>query len=158
MRRSTLVCSLALALLGGAPLAGCSFTRAPSTTLAEARVVQSTDDAVVVEFTLSAENPNEDPLPLRSIRYTLTLDGKTVFTGTRSPEATIRPNSTQLFRVPAPIRLDPADRSREHAYTLAGSITYVEPGTFSRILFDADVIQPSASFSTSGQIRLDAAP
>ncbi len=135
-------------------LAGCSTSQLPELEVAEVKVGERTDEGLVVVFTLSARNENAEPLPLKKIDYTLAIDGRQVFSGVRSPEATLRPNGSQLVRVPAVIRLDPggAPPVGVHQYVLAGRLTYLEPGKIAELLFDSEVSQPSAPFEARGTL------
>jgi hypothetical protein len=146
---------LFLVLILSAPgLGGCSGYRAPKVEVASVNVAEATSEGVVVEFILAAANDNEDPLPLKRIDYTLALDGKKVFSGVRSPEATLRSKGEQRIRVPAVVRIGPGEPAPTGTkeYTLSGRITYLEPGKIAELLFDTAVIQPSAGFSAKGSI------
>ncbi|TVQ65074.1 MAG: hypothetical protein EA379_00435 [Phycisphaerales bacterium] len=146
-----LACTLAL---------GACATRAPSFEVVNASVVERTEDGVVIDFTLAGANPNPDELPLRVIRYTLELDGRTVFTGERSAEATLRRRGVQTITVPAAIAIadldDPDDTTRVRAYRLSGAVRYLAAGTIPQLLFDLGASRPSVGFADTGEITLAA--
>ncbi len=127
-------------------------------TVTDARVTDRTEEGVAVAFVLDATNSNDDALPLRETVYSLELDGKSVFKGVRSAEATLRRRGTQQVVLPAgiPIALLPANGSVR--YRLHGSMEYITPGAFAEVLFDTGVRRPDASFSQEGTIDLSAAP
>ena len=106
--------------------------------------------ATAVVFDLNVRNDNDEGLPLRVVDYTLEIDGKRVFAGTRSAEATAPAKGVQRVRLPAAFEgseLRPGAR-----YRLSGSFTYVIPGAFAEALFDSGVRVPSASFAAEGEI------
>lgn len=155
MHRAALIpiLSAMLALLGG-----CGFTHTPpSFEVVGARLAERTPEGIVLEFDLDATNTNGVELPLRQARYTLSLDGRTVFTGTRSPEATLRRFGTQRLTLPASIPLaDAPETTGMHEYRLDATVSYLTPGVLADLLFDSRVYRPSVSFSDRGQIDFDA--
>ncbi len=136
--------------------AGCSSNRPPEVTLESARVIDRTPEGIVIELTLVGANENTDGLPLKSVDYTLTLNGKTVYSGRRAPEATLSGEASRRLRVPAPIALGGDVRAGEAEFAVTGSLTYIEPGKIAEILFDAEVSQPTVSFSGAGRVDLGA--
>lgn len=144
-------------LLSLSLLAACSQYSSPDITVDSGRVLDSTADGVVLEFNLTADNHNDVALPLKEVRYTLEVDGKPVFSGFRSPEATVRKFGTQRVRLPAVIALkgEPAP-SGEKTYRLTGTMVYTTPGEFEKILFENDVRRPEVSFSGEGNVQFGA--
>jgi hypothetical protein len=112
-----------------------------------------------MSFTLDAYNDNEIPLPLRDVTYSVTLDGREVFRGTRSAEATLRRKGVQQLRLPAVIAIEPGDSppTGMQEFRLSGTLTYVTPGKIAELLFDTGVRVPSVGFATEGQIDLGSA-
>ncbi len=163
MRCSVLV---TLVLLIGPALAGCTSYAPPKLEVVEAALAAETPDGLVISFALDAANDNAVELPLRQVRYRLALDGRRVFEGVRSPEATLRRYGSQRIVFPAVVALGPegdtgAGRTRptgEVAYRLEGELMYTTPGQIARILFDAGVSRPSVAFAREGRIDLGAPP
>lgn len=147
--------AMALALL-----AGCSSTVPPKLRVENARVAERTDQGLVLDFILEADNANEEALPLREIRYDVFVGGRRVFSGTRSSEATLRRFGTQTMRLPAVIALEPGQSAPAGAepYRIQGELTYLAPGAIAEALFENDVSRPTAAFSGDGQVDLSAAP
>ena len=145
----------ALALIGG----GCQSAEPPRLEHASARVTERTSQGVAMSFTLDAYNDNEIPLPLRDVNYTVSIDGKEVFRGVRSAEATLRRKGVQQLTLPAVIALDPGELGPAgvQEFRVRGSMTYVTPGKIAELLFDSGVRVPSVGFATEGQIDLGAA-
>jgi len=145
-------CALALLALGG-----CFSAPTPALRVIESRLDGVTDDGFVVSLVVEGENRGPDELPLRAVEYSVSMDGREVFRGLRSAEATLPGSGTQTIRLPAAVSRDRWEGPPPAPGTpvaVAGRVTYVSPGIFSRILFDADVIRPSAEFR--GETRLGA--
>ena len=149
MKTHPLACSLLCLALA---LVGCSGARAPSLSVSEVNVVERTSEGVAVEFVLDAGNPNRVELPLRQVIYSLSLDGRRVFTGERSAEATLRREGTQQIRLPAVVPLGAGTLRGVRPYRLQGTLRYVTPGAFGEAMFEAGLYRPSVSFSDSGTI------
>jgi hypothetical protein len=147
----------AAGLAGG--LAGCSYS-APTLRVADAKVIERTEHGLVLFVGLEAENRNEIELPLREIRYSVSLDGGKTFTGVRSPEASLRRLGTQRIGFPAVFPLDPAATppSGTVQCEVSGSLGYVTPGEFAQVLFDTGVRRPSVSFRGQAPVDLNVAP
>lgn len=147
----------ALAMLGTiSALTGCSLHNKPSLTVASAKVTDRTDAGFVIDFIIDAKNTNEFELPLKEASYTVWLNDAKVFSGIRSPEASLRRFGIQEVRLPAaiPSSLDLPDGVV--SYRISGSLLYIRPGTLAEVLFDAGVVTPSKSFSGHGTIDLSA--
>jgi len=113
-------------------------------------------DAYVLTFVVEGRNENDIPLRLESMRYSLSMDGRRVFSGTRVPQATLPARGTQVMEVPASI---PSDRAPAMAsatsYRIGAEVVYELPGSIAEVLFDAKIRRPSTSFSESGTITFD---
>src|SRR5262245_59188872 len=108
---------------------GCTSYAPPTLSVASATLTERTESGMVLEFTLTAQNKNSVALPLKEMRYRLELDGREVFRGYRSPEATLRRYGQQVLKVPAAITLGPDQPppSGLVKYRLEGTLTYVVP-------------------------------
>lgn len=143
-----LLATLAFALVG----AGCESYRSPELSVVDARAVERTEAGTGLRFTLDATNENDVALPLREVTYTLDVDGRRVFSATRSPEATLRRQGTQQFVLPAVIPTEGGSGGGGGRYRLAGTLTYVTPGQIAELLFDTGVSVPSVGFSFEGEV------
>ena len=138
-------------------LAGCSSYKPPTLAVTGASVAQESPDGLVLRFTLDATNENEVELPLREVAYAVRLDGREVFRGVRSPEATLRRLGTQQIVVPAAV---PADGERPRGvarFEIDGKLSYTTPGSIAQVLFDTGVRRPSVRFRQEGEVDLSAA-
>ncbi|MBL8765024.1 MAG: LEA type 2 family protein [Phycisphaerae bacterium] len=145
----SIVVAAALAAAGG-----CSSYSDPSLSVAGASVRERTDEALVLSFDISGINPNEVALPLRAVRYDVSLDGKPVFRGVRSAEATLRRKGEQRFTLPAVVRAADLPAASDARFAITGSVEYLTPGELAEVLFDTGLRRPSASFSGAGQVAL----
>lgn len=141
-------------VLAAASLAGCSY-QPPSLRVTDARVTERTEQGFVVLIGVEAENRNEIELPLREVRYSVTLEGGETFNGVRSPEASLRRLGTQKISFPAVFPLAPgaAPPTGTVRCDVSGTLGYISPGEFAQVLFDSGVRRPSVSFR--GDIPLD---
>jgi hypothetical protein len=147
----------ALLVIAALSLTACTSYRAPAFAVAEVRPGERTSEGVAMVFTLDAKNENDVALPLRDVQYTVELDGKKVFTGTRSAEATLRRLGTQQVTLPAVVNLasDSVPRTTGRVpYRISGTVTYVTPGQIAEILFDTGVRVPTVGFASSGEVDL----
>ncbi|MBS0197235.1 MAG: LEA type 2 family protein [Planctomycetes bacterium] len=144
--------AICLVLCAGA-LVGCSSTQAPTFAVTSATMKDRSPDGVVLEFTLDADNPNNEALPLQDVTYDVSLDGKQVFHGVRSAEATLRRYGRQQLTLPACVAA--ADAAGPLAkYRISGEVVYVVPGAIAQTLFDQEVFRPTANFSGEGTVEL----
>ena len=135
-------------------LSGCGFGGKPSIEVTSARVVDRTPTALHLEFALEGKNMGDEPLPLRNIEYTLALDGKTVFEGSRLADRTLPAFGTQTLLLPAVLILDEAGQDTSPRYVFSGQIEYSKPGELADVLFDAKIVRPKVSFADRGTLEL----
>lgn len=123
-------------------------------------ITEATDDAVVATFVLSAENPGDEALLLKSATYDVSVAG--VRTSVRrSPEASLRATGGQQIILPVALKMDRAARAAAGsaaAYSISGSLAYLSPGVVAQQMEEWGIYAPSASFAGSGTINLTAAP
>ena len=148
------------ACLGASTLTGCSVGglfvgERPGFEVSSARLVDRTDEGLKLEFTLAGFNASDEPLPLRAVDYTLNVDGKTVFNGSRSAEHTLPAGGTQAIVLPAVVPLEALGSGASPRYVLSGQIEYSKPGALADTLFDAKLIRPKIAFSDRGTLELN---
>lgn len=142
--------------LAAALFTGCSRYKHPGLSVAEVKMTEETASGYVLEFVLDTRNDNPEPLPLREVRYSLTLEGREVFSGVRSAQATLRRFGTQRISLPAAVPLEPGATPPRGVvrYGLDGELSYVTPGQIARILFDTRVRRPRVGFHERGELDL----
>lgn len=149
-------------------LVGCATsTRPPAVDVTGVELRDVTEEGFVVDVLLRLQNPNNAPLQLTVFRYALGVEGREVYDGRWSAEATLSAGGESATVVPAVVRFDrlppalgagPGALPEAFAYRLEGELEYLAPGTLSEILFDAGVRRPSVDFASRGRLELDAAP
>lgn len=136
--------------------AGCSTVSSPRLSVADAALGEVTDEGRVIVFEIDAANRNDRELPLREVRYRFSIEGREVFRGVRSSEASVRRFGRQSFRLPVVLRAEDIEGLEGRVrYTLRGEVTYLAPGALAETLFDTGVSRPKTSFSEEGVIDLD---
>ncbi len=124
----------------------------PEFRVIEARVEDTSPDqpgASVVAFYLEGVNESRDPIPLRDIRFSATVQGKSVDVR-RAGEATLGRFSTRRIRVPAAFEgqtFAPGD-----TFAINGIVRYEAQGAFARTLYDAGWVDHSVAFSGNGTL------
>jgi len=154
-RRSALLGSLACA-----PLVGCSAYQPPAFEVLRVDELERSEEAVVLGFTLSATNPNDQPMPLQRMKYSLMLEGQQVFEGRRSAETVVRRFGMQIIELPAVVpttEFDPQrfEQTGELRYDLTGWVEYQTPGELAEVLFDTGVRRPRASLTQRGTVDVE---
>lgn len=144
------------------PLCGCESLSSPKLSVASASPTERTSEGSAMLFVIDARNDNDVALPLRTVEYSVDLNGQRVFSGTRSAEATLRRRGMQQFHLPAVVNLSEAGNAGltegTARYRLSGQVYYVTPGQLAEVLFDAGVRTPSESFAFEGDIDFNATP
>lgn len=136
---------LAATLLGA-----CSSISPPTLWVEAATVRQQSDQGAVIEFTIRADNPNADALPLRDTDYVLTLNNAEVFKGLRSAQCTLPGFGQQTFTLPAAVP-GPLPRG-SISYRIQGDVEYILPGAWQETLADSGLPQPTADLNATGEI------
>jgi len=123
-------------------LVGCSSHPSPGVRVLGATLSETSDAGSVVTITLEASNTGPKPIPLRDVRYSVTIDGA-AFEGVRSAQTTLNRYSTATIVLPAAFlaSIPPGAHLRVN-----GSIVYVPPGTISQTLLEAEIVEPTVSF------------
>ncbi len=142
-----------------AGLVGCSSYTAPRFSVVGVSERERTEEAVVLDFTIGAENRNEEALPLDRAVYTLDLDGQRVFSGQRLARVTVPRFGEQQLVLPVvvPASLVPVERfdgGGEMRYALTGNIEYQTPGRLAEFLFDVNLRRPEAPLGLRGVLEL----
>lgn len=136
-------------LLPVALLWGC-VTR-PTARVEAAEAALTTEEAVVLSFSVVAQNDGETELPLRMVDYTLVIDGRRVFRGRRSAEATLSRKNEQRVDLPVPVKWELLPEGTSN-YRLSGRLGYTLPGIFWRAMFDSGIYRPTADFELEGTL------
>lgn len=144
-------------VVSGVTLVGCNSQPAPTFEVTNVAITEQTADGMVVSFRVQADNRGEEALPLRTVRYSISIDGHPAFSGQRNAEATVRRYGSQEFVLPVALTLGegkdlPAAPTGQVPYALSGSVEYEVPGSIAEVLFDTGIRRPTATFSESGRL------
>jgi len=137
--------------------AGCSSYRKPTIVVGDALITETSAEAIRLDVGLDLANSNAVPLELIEFKYTAIVDGRRAFTGRRSAQATLAPESSTQVTIPIIIRLDRMEWTRlppTARWSVSGRLLYVQPGEIAEILLDTGVRRPKVSFSGRGEVRL----
>lgn len=147
--------ALAAALLAiSMTLGGCFSTPTPDLRIVGAQVVERTDAGAVIDMTIEGANRTAKDMKLRSIRYWMSLDGKRVFEGERTPQATFPALGVQSFSVPIAAPITALPTGEKAAYKFSATLMYLIPGPLAEAMYDLNVRKPTVSITASGQIDL----
>jgi len=136
-------------------LGGCDAYQSPKFEVARVVRTSETSQGAVIEFEIVGTNPNEVELPLHDVRYAMTLDGRVVFRGVRSAEATLPAHGTQIVYLPVSMTAEEAALLERDMvpYALSGRITYELPGSIAETFFDAGIRRPTVPFGEAGRFN-----
>ncbi len=143
-RRAIMGVLLATVFFGGC------VTR-PTARVEAVEAALTTDEAVVLSFSVVAKNLGETELPLRMVDYTLVIDGRRVFRGRRSTEATLSRLNEQRVDLPVPVEWGDLPEGTSK-YRVSGRLGYTLPGIFWRAMFDSGLYRPTADFELEGTL------
>ena len=136
---------------------GCSSTKAPTVEITDVALGEVTDEGFVLNFGLDLNNANDKPLSLTDIKYQLSIDGKRVYSGVRSAEATIAAGSAKHLVAPAVVLYEELGTSNVPDlinYRLNGKLWYLKPGALAETMADVGLQRPSVSFKKRGELQL----
>lgn len=130
-------------------LPGCAL--APSAEVQSGLPRDRQASGAVADITVELSNPNDEPLPMREVQYSVEVVGQPglSFSGKRAAEATIPANGVHKLTLPAafPTGVDLAGAE----YTISGSVSYLPPGQIAAVLYDYRVSRPSVGFRGRGK-------
>jgi len=149
MRMNVFKC--AALVVGMAAIAGCTTATAPSVSMSGMSVAFDEPEGSVMWFELTVVNTNAVDLPLAEARYSVVVDGETVFRGVRSAEATAPAKGEATIRLPASAP-NSSGVGPGSTVTIQGRLTYLTPSRLAEVLFDADIFRPEKSFTASATI------
>ncbi len=144
---------MALALTFTSSLGGCFRIVKPEIDVVSMRVAEQTPEGVVVDVELAAANRTKKDLKPHTMRYWLTLDGKRVFEGRRSPQATFSALGVQNFTAPIAIAAEDIPETGTAQYEFRAVITFLSPGPLAKVFFDLNLRNPRVVTQERGEIH-----
>lgn len=145
IRRPTLL----LAGLGTlcAPL-GCTLVR-PEARATAMEVRRSSDSAAEVVLLVELRNPGKDEIELVQYDYTVSVADGSSYGGRWAALQALPPGQTVTAEIPALLPTSGLDRDAS-AWRASGTLSYRDPRSFARILYEAGILKSEISFSGSG--------
>lgn len=155
MLRGTLLPALTTAALAVA-LAGCSVAR-PTARAAEARLGRGGAAGAAtasIDIGLELTNTSGNEIELVSYDYLIRLEDGSSYDGRWAALRALPPGQTVKATVPAIV---PAASAREGArWTVMGTMTYRDPQSFARILYEAGILKTESMFEGAGTLAAQA--
>ena len=139
--------------------AGCASYRKPVVVVSDASAGEAGSEALRLNFTIDLDNPNRESLRLSEFDYEVTIDGKPVYKGTRSAEATLASADHRQMIVPAIVRYDDMGWSQDQLpqtvrFAINGKLSYITPDELSRTFREMGFPPPSANFKREADVTL----
>lgn len=113
-------------------------------------LVKQSDEAAKFDVTLTLENPNSTPLPMKYTDLSLDVAGYGNGHTEYMLHRTVPANGTQTVTVPMVI-VTQQKVVAGTAYATKGTVTYVPPGEFRKLMTESNVPLPTAVFDSKGQ-------
>jgi hypothetical protein len=142
-------------------LCGCSAYRPPTVRLAEVSMSERTTEGVTLQFAFDLHNPNHEALELIAFNYRGTVDGRTVYEGRWSAQATLTPDGGARLSIPVVVRYDRAGWAASEVPAsvqckVSGRLMYITPSELAETLLDMGVRRPRTRFSGASRVALAA--
>ena len=144
---------LTLLMFTGICLFGCGV-RAPLTQFTSSTITNTTSEAIEMDVEFEISNTNDLPIRLMMYNYTVTADGRTVFTGKSDAQLTIPRWSTTRSSIPVVIRKDAITDLENVAWELSGSLGYVPPSEFAEALRTSGLWETSTRVNAQGVVSI----
>ncbi|MBO6512334.1 MAG: LEA type 2 family protein [Phycisphaerales bacterium] len=155
MRTPILSALIAVLIISMALSTGCSNIKSPRFETVGVREIEHTQERTVYAFSVKATNPNREPIPLKQVAYTVSIDNQHVFSGVRSPETTLHTYGEHTFELPAVFEVPRSQLSGIIDYKLVGTTKYLKPGKLQEVLYESRISVPKAGFNLRGKIDVD---
>lgn len=126
-------------------LAACAQSRKPIVLLESATLAEETQDSAsrTVLVTLLANNPGDQPIPLREVRYELRAGNYTSGELSRDAQRTIPRFGALALTLPVPVPSDVAQQIASGGpWTVQGDVGYVPFAAYRRTLYESRIAVP----------------
>ncbi|MBM4105015.1 MAG: hypothetical protein FJ257_01720 [Phycisphaerae bacterium] len=157
--------SIAIALAAVLPAACDSLTPAPFVAVEDLTLRRVGPDAAEAEVRVRITDRTGATVVLDDFRYSLLVDGRTVFTGRWAALAAVPPEEPMVRTLPVviPLSLLPATTEppaagsgRPFAWSITGSLGWEDPNRLAKILLDLGFPNPRTNFAGRGEQLIDA--
>jgi len=151
MHRGTLLPTLATAAIAAA-LAGCSVAR-PTARAAAAHLGREGPAGATtasIDITLELTNTSGNEVELVSYDYLIRLEDGASYDGRWAALRALPPGRTVTATVPAIVPI--ASARAGVRWTVMGTMTYRDPQSFARILYEAGILKTESMFAGEGTL------
>jgi hypothetical protein len=147
--------TLGLCLVASIAVAGgCSVPR-PRIEATEARIAETGGSTTRLDIVLGLTNTGSTDVELVNYDYTVSLEDGSSYGGRWAALRALPPNETVQAVIPAVV---PSSSAREGArWTVRGQVSYRDPQSIARILYEAGFLKTEADMSGSGTLAPPAA-
>lgn len=143
-------CACALACVAAAASTGCSVIR-PEARAAEARVAQVGVSTTRLDIVLELANPGQTEIELVHYDYTIALADGSSYDGRWAALRALPPGQTVRATVPAIVPV--ASAAAGGRWSVRGSVSYRDPQSFARILYEAGLLKTQSTFDGEGALQ-----
>ncbi|MAE61177.1 MAG: hypothetical protein CMJ49_07455 [Planctomycetaceae bacterium] len=147
-----LACLIILTIVGCAQNVRIKSITKPTAQIERVAVVDVTDQGVRLDFFVTLDNPNDDPLPLTLARYEAAVGSLGAYTGNIVPDVTIPGHGQQSVRLPVVLATPAGGSVHNMHWSLSGAIEYMPPGQIRELLNDMSFPRPTTNVSGNGII------
>ena len=128
-------------------LAGCSLVQ-PSVRAIGARVADASDGVARIELELELANPGSTEIDLLEYDYRVELADGASYAGRWAALRALPADATVCAQVPAIVPT--ASLAGSGGWRISGTVSYLDPASLSRLLYDLGLVENRAAFSGSG--------
>jgi hypothetical protein len=142
--------SLLLSAIASATvLSACSVVR-PGARASCANVAARGDATALLDVVLELTNPGTTEIELVNYDYEITLADGSSYDGRWAALRALPPGQTVTAKVPAIVPVTSASAGAR--WTVRGTVSYRDPQSFARILYEAGILKTESSFVGEGTI------
>lgn len=145
--RSTVL--LLAATVTAASMTACSVIR-PGARASAATVAARGDTTAMLDVVLELTNPGKTEIELVHYDYTITLADGSSYDGRWAALRALPPGQTVTATVPAIV--PNASATAGARWTVRGTVSYRDPQSFARILYEAGILKTESSFDGEGAV------
>jgi LEA14-like dessication related protein len=150
--RCWLISLACLGLLGCLGTGGCASVTPPTAEVTNIRATDTSPDGTRFVVTVLLTNPNEEALPLRSVHYSLGVQGLGDYTGSDLPNRTLPSHGVQTVEFPAAI---PGNQGevKGRPVKVTAEIKYQPPGEIRQLMLESGIPLPTVSVEKTGRVE-----
>ena len=149
---------IVLLALATSLLSGCLSLTPPKVAVESIEVIAVSSEAMAVSLHGTVANPHASQVRLLEFDYSLSVDGRSVFSGRHAAEMALIPGADRKIMLPASfpyakLGWDPQSLPDTSRWSMSGSLIYLGEGVLAETLLDMGY-RPSTGMSASGELVL----